>query len=94
MEVGNPPGITVIFCEIKTRRKPNGKRATVKFDGENVFIDGIAPDRDPIRQVRAISSWVQELIWESTGKSFQVKPVVLFPEWYVDTINPAAHKKV
>lgn len=90
--VVSPKGVFVI--ETKTRRKPNGRRATVKFDGENVFVDGVAPDRDPIQQVKAISSWVQELIWESTGKSFPVKPVVLFPGWYVDTINPAAHKKV
>jgi hypothetical protein len=85
-------GIFVI--ETKTRSKPNGRRGTIKYDGDTVLVDGKVPDRDPIQQVKAISSWVQELIWESTGKSFQVKPVVLFPGWYVDTINPAAHKKV
>lgn len=90
--VVSPKGVYVI--ETKTRRKPAGRRATVTFDGENVLVDGISPDRDPVQQAKAISSWVQELIWESTGKSFPVKPVVLFPGWYVDAINPAAHRKV
>ena len=85
-------GICVV--ETKTRSKPNGRRATVKYDGEKVLVDGKAPSRDPVQQVKAISSWVQDLICESTGKSFPVRPVVLFPGWYVETINSAAHRNV
>lgn len=90
--VVSPKGIFVI--ETKTRSKPKSRGATVKYDGKKVLVDGMAPSRDPIQQVKANSSWVQELIWESTGKSFPVKPVVLFPGWYVETLSPAAHNKV
>ena len=90
--VVSPKGIFVI--ETKTRSKPNGRRATVNYDGEKVLVDGNTPSRDPIHQVKAISSWVQDLIYESTGKSFPVRPVVLFPGWYVEALNPAAQRKV
>ena len=88
----SPKGIFVI--ETKTRSKPNGRRATIKYDGEKVSVDGKAPDRYPIWQVSAISAWVQDLIKESTGRFFPVRPVVLFPGWYVETLNSTAHHKV
>ena len=87
-----PNGIFVI--ETKTRSKPNGRRGTIKYDGDTVLVDGKAPDRDPIRQVKANNSWIQELICESTGKSFPVRPVVLFPGWFVEPLNSAAQNKV
>jgi hypothetical protein len=88
----SPKGIFVI--ETKTRSKPNGRMGTIKYDGETVLVDGIAPDRDPIQQVKSNSSWIQELIWESTGKSFPVRPVVLFPGWFVEPLNSTAQNKV
>jgi hypothetical protein len=90
--VVSPNGIFVI--ETKTRSKPNGRQATIKYDGEKVLVDGKAPDRDPIYQVNAIGSWVQDLIKKSTGRFFPVRPVVLFPGWYVEALNPAAQRSV
>jgi hypothetical protein len=66
----------------------------VRYDGEKLSVNGNAPSRDPIKQVLAISAWVQELVKKSTGKSFPVRPVVLFPGWYVVTENASAHDKV
>jgi Nuclease-related domain len=90
--VVSPKGIFVI--ETKTRSKPKGPGATVRYDGKKLFVNGNAPTRDPIQQVQAISAWVQELIKKSTGKYFPVRPVVLFPGWYVETENANAHDKV
>ena len=90
--VVSPKGIFVI--ETKTRSKPAGTRVTVRYDGEKLSVNGNAPSRDSIKQVLAISAWVQELVKKSTGKSFPVKPVVLFPGWYVETENANAHDKV
>jgi hypothetical protein len=90
--VVSPHGIFVI--ETKTRSKPNGRKATVRYDGDKILVDGKAPSRDPIKQVRASTTWVQELLKESTGKYFPARPVVLFPEWYVETLNAKAHDKV
>jgi hypothetical protein len=90
--VVSPKGLFVI--ETKTRSKPKGTRVAVRYDGEKLSVNGNVPSRDPIKQVLAISAWVQELVKKSTGKSFPVRPVVLFPGWYVETENASAHDKV
>jgi len=90
--VVSPKGIFVI--ETKTYSKPNGRDATVRYDGVKILVNGKTPDRDPIKQVCANAKWVQEVVKESTGKSFPVRPVVLFPGWYVETVNASAHDKV
>lgn len=90
--VVSPKGVFAI--ETKTYSKPVGKGATIRYDGVKLLVDGKAPDRDPVSQATANAKWVQELIMESTGKSFPVRPVVLFPGWFVETLNSRAHDKV
>lgn len=85
-------GIFVI--ETKTRSKRKGKDAKVVFDGENLSVDGWELDRDPIKQVQANTTWIREILKESTGKSFPVKPVVLFPGWFIESVGPHPHDKV
>lgn len=48
------------------------------------LVAGFKPDRDPIVQAKAQSSWLRELLSESTGRKFSVRPVVLFPGWLVE----------
>lgn len=46
--------------------------------------------RSPIKdiiQARAQSAWLRGLLAESTGKQFDVFPVVVFPGWYIDRIK-------
>ena len=88
----SPKGIYVI--ETKTYSKPKGREATVRYDGVKLTVNGKVPDRDPVKQVQAITTWVKTLLAESTGKAFAVKPVVVFPGWYVETVHTAAHDKV
>jgi len=76
----SPHGIFLI--ETKTYSKPTKKDALITFDEENVYVDGIAIDRQPIRQATALAKWLQELLQKSTGQKFFVQPVVLFPGWY------------
>jgi hypothetical protein len=76
-----PSGVCVI--ETKTISKPGRGKAVVEYDGEKVTVNGHTPDRDPVMQARALSRWLEELMKESTGKSFKVRPVVVYPGWYV-----------
>jgi hypothetical protein len=76
-----PGGVYVI--ETKTISKPAKGQAVVEYDGEKVIVNGHTPDRDPVMQARALSRWLEELIRESTGKAFKVRPVVVYPGWYV-----------
>jgi len=85
-------GIYVI--ETKTHSKPKGRDAKVVFDGKKLSVGGWTPSRDPIKQVQANTAWVRDLLKESTGKSFPVKSVVLFPGWYVGTVGTHAHDRV
>jgi hypothetical protein len=75
-----PKGLFTI--ETKTISKPEGQ-AEIHYDGNVVVVNGIAPDRNPIVQAKAESRWVHNLIEERTGKSFFVRPVVVYPGWYI-----------
>lgn len=55
----------------------------IDFDGERLTAAGHQPDGDPIIQAKAQASWLQRLLQESTGRRITVRPVVVFPGWYV-----------
>ena len=37
------------------------------------------------------AKWVRECLQKGTGKTFDVKPVVVFPGWYVDRQKMVTH---
>ena len=76
-----PSGVYAI--ETKTISKPPKGETVVQYDGVKVAVAGFEPDRNPVQQVKASASWLQELIEESTGKKFKVRPVILYPGWFV-----------
>ena len=77
-----PAGVFTV--ETKTWSKPARGDATVKFDGESLTVLGREPERDPIVQARAQASWLKGLLLESTGRKFDVFPVVVFPGWFIE----------
>jgi hypothetical protein len=80
----------VFVAETKTRSKRIRSSPTVKYDGKLILADGIPPDRDPIAQVEANARWIASTLKSSTGKSFPVKGVILFPGWFVEPLPPNA----
>jgi len=76
-----PAGVFTI--ETKTISKPAKGKAEIEYDGEKITVNGFQPDRDPIVQSKAQASWLKNLIKESTGKNVDVKPLVLYPGWYI-----------
>ncbi len=85
----SPKGIYVI--ETKTYSKPKGKEARVYYDGTHLNIDSVGNKDDILIQVEAATSWLKETLKESTGKDFAIKPVVVFPGWYVESNNHNKH---
>jgi hypothetical protein len=73
----------VFSIETKTISKPVRDQAEVSYDGKNVTINGLTPDRNPVVQAKAQSKWLQDLIKESTGRTVTVRPVLLYPGWFV-----------
>ena len=80
-------GIYVI--ETKTYSKPDSGRPSVIFDGTSLKLNsGVTTDK-PLSQVQASSNWLRELIKETTGKAFAVKPVIVFPGWFIEPTSDA-----
>lgn len=76
-------GIYVV--ETKTYSKPAKGEAKIGFDGEKLKIQALGAQTKPITQVIAASNWLKHILIESTGKNFSIRPVILFPGWYVES---------
>jgi hypothetical protein len=74
----------VYAIETKTRTKPKGSKAIVTVENDGLKVNHRAPDRDPMVQARACSNELKKILKDSTGKPFEVQPVVLFPGWYIE----------
>lgn len=77
-----PGGIFTV--ETKTWSKPARGEARIRFDGSQLTVAGREPVRDPVIQARAQAAWLRGLLSESTGRVFEVFPVVVFPGWFVE----------
>lgn len=77
-----PAGIFTI--ETKTFSKPARGQPKIVFDGEKIVVAGHEPDRNPVIQAKSQGKWLMELLSESTGRKFPVRPVVLFPGWFIE----------
>ncbi|MDE2484793.1 MAG: NERD domain-containing protein, partial [candidate division NC10 bacterium] len=80
----------VFLIETKTLSKSVRGNPTIAFDGHKVLVDGIEPNRDPIAQATALAKWLEQTLLASTGKRFPVRPVVVFPGWYVEPMPKGA----
>jgi len=81
-----PAGVFTI--ETKTYRKPASRDATIVFDGEAISVDGYTRERDPVIQAKAQASWLRELLAESTGRKFAIRPVIVYPGWFIKNTGP------
>lgn len=77
-----PAGVFTV--ETKTHSKPARGDARITFDGDRLLIAGFEPERDPIVQAKAQAAWLRTLLGESTGRKLAVRPVILFPGWFVE----------
>ena len=83
-----PKGIFTI--ETKTISKPIKGDEKIKYDGNIITIQGFRPERNPIMQAKAQARWLKELFLDDTGKTVHVKPIVVYPGWYVE--EPIGYK--
>ncbi len=75
----------IFVVETKTYSKPVKGDAKIQYDGENIIIAGRTATKAPITQVTAASKWLKDILQESTGKVYMIKPIVVFPGWFVET---------
>jgi hypothetical protein len=73
----------IFTVETKTYSKPSKGRAEIHFDGETLLINSHRSYRDPVVQAQAQANWCRQTLQESTGKVYPVKPVIVFPGWFI-----------
>jgi hypothetical protein len=73
----------IFVVETKTLSKPHA-RATIRTDGESIYVAGRPMDPSPLTQVRAQIAWLTRILNESTGRTFPVKGSIVFPGWFVE----------
>ena len=76
-----PGGVFSVETKTRTKRKGENK---VTYDGTQILVNGLAPDRDPVVQAKAAARSLQRILRDYTGTTVEVRPVVLFHEWYVE----------
>jgi hypothetical protein len=77
----SPQGIFAIETKTISKSHPQSK---VTIRGDSVFAGQVELRRNPIVQSRAQVAWLSRTLEASTGRSFPVKGVVVFPGWLVE----------
>ncbi len=77
----------VFAIETKTWRKPRPGASISVRDGR-LYRDHRPVKVNPIEQAAAQAAWLRQLLKEFTGKNFPVRPVLVFPGWFVEPIDP------
>jgi hypothetical protein len=79
-------GIFVI--ETKTYSKPLKGECKVVYDGEKLSYNGTFESDKPLIQARAGALWLKNQLKDSTGRDFNVHPIVVFPGWFTESKVP------
>lgn len=78
----------IFTIETKTYRKPATGKPEIRFDGKTILLNGHPTQADILGQVRAQADWrSRRVLQESTGKDYPVRPVVLFPGWFIQQVG-------
>lgn len=81
-----PAGIFTI--ETKTKTKPMDGSHKILYDGHAIRLEDGRSFQQPLIQARAQAHGLANFLNDGRTKTFTVRPVVVFPEWYVETIGP------
>lgn len=87
-----PAGIFMI--ETKTRTKPMRGSSKIVYDGHAIRIEDGPSFQEPLKQARAQARWLTDLLKDGRTATFTVRPVVVFPEWYVERTGPRSKEDV
>jgi hypothetical protein len=77
----------LFLIETKTYSKPIKGDARIQIKDDQVLANGYVIDRNPLTQSRALARWLADILQASTGKKFRVRPVVVFPGWFVEPMT-------
>lgn len=78
----------IFTIETKTFSKPINGKAEIQYNGDKITVNGHETLSDILTQAKAEAYWLKNFFKESTGKEIQVKPIIVFPGWWIE--NSAA----
>lgn len=79
----------IYTIETKTRSKRASGPCRIHYDGERVSVNGGPADPAPIIQSRAQAAQLARLLREVTGRKFPVRPLVVYPGWFIEQTDTA-----
>jgi amino acid transporter len=82
----------IFTIETKTLRKRGKEEIT--FKNGNIFAGNRNLGKDSINQSIAESAWLINKIYEITGKKHKVKPILIFPNWYIQRMDNEMKKLI
>lgn len=77
----------VFSIETKTYSKPVKGECKVIVEKKGISVNGRKPETKILIQIEAQRHWLERKILMLTGIELAVKPVVVFPGWYVENRN-------
>lgn len=81
-----PGGVLAIETKHWAKGRSQGQ---VIYDGRTLTVGGVVPECDPLEQVRRGAQWISRYVQRSTRISVDVRPVVLFLDWWVQSSKDA-----
>lgn len=81
----------VFSIETKTYSKPEKGECRIIYNKEGLSINGYKPEKKILIQVEAQKKWLEKQIVLLTGIQLIVKPVVVFPGWYIENQNKGSN---
>ena len=74
----------IFSIETKTYLKPEKGECRIVFDEDGLSINGYKSGKKIINQVKAQKKWIENKVFNLTGIKTTVKPVIVFPGWYIE----------
>lgn len=74
----------VFAIETKTYSKPKKGSAVIKYVGDTLIINDERSSKDELIQAKAAANWLKHFFKETLDRRLEVKPVLLFPGWYIE----------
>ncbi len=74
----------IYSIETKTYSKPQKGECRIKVTSDGISVNGYQSDQEILNQAKAQKSWLERKIKKNIGSSYPVKPVVVFPGWYIE----------
>jgi hypothetical protein len=86
-----PKGLFAV--ETKTWRKNGGQNESIDYSRGKILAGKSIRDADAIGQARINAEWMEKLLKDRMGERTSVRPLLLFPGWFVEKEATAAAQK-